>query len=205
LIITDTRSPYTPLSSADKRGEIDLLVKEYPTGKLSPWLGSLKAGDEVFFKGPMTKIEYQPNTLDRALFIAGGSGVTPAHQLITHALGNKGDKTKFTFLFANIEEQDVLLRKEWEALAAAHPDRLKVVFFLDKAPAGWTGETGYVVADKIEKHFPKKAEGEKVQVFVCGPPGQVAAVSGAKKGREQGPVAGALADLGYTSEEVFKF
>jgi NAD(P)H-flavin reductase len=168
-------------------------------------LASLKPGDEAQFKGPYTKLAYEPNAASRALFIAGGSGVTPAYQLIRHALADKADKTKFTFMFANVAEKDVLLRQEWETLAAQNPDRLNVVFFLDKAPAGWKGEEGYVTADKIQKHFPKAKEGENVKVYVCGPPAQYAAVSGPKKGREQGPVAGALGDLGYTSEEVFKF
>lgn len=180
------------------------MIKEYPTGKLTPWLSSLKPGEQAMFKGPFMKFEYKPNAVDKALFVSGGSGVTPAYQLISHAMNEKTDKTKFTFLFANVSEKDILLRKEWDALAAAHPDRLKVVYFLDKAPEGWNGEEGYISKEKIQQYFPKK-EGEKVQVYVCGPPGQYAAVSGPKKGREQGPVAGALGDLGYTSEEVFKF
>lgn len=196
--------PYTPISSPDQRGSVDFLVKEYPTGKLTPWLSQLKKGDEILVKGPMTKFEYAPGQFDKALFVAGGSGVTPAYQLISHALENKADQTKWTFLFANVTEKDILMRKEWEQLAAANPDRLKVVYFLDNAPENWTGESGYVTADHIKKHFPRE-EGDKVRAFVCGPPGQYKAISGAKKGRDQGPVGGALKELGYKEEEVFKY
>ncbi|KAL1412506.1 hypothetical protein Q8F55_000252 [Vanrija albida] len=196
--------PYTPLSPPDQRGSLDLLVKEYPTGNISKWFGTLAPGAEVLIKGPILKYEYKPNTFDKGLFVTGGSGVTPAYQFLTHALNDKSDKTKFTLLFANVNEEDILLRKEWDALAAANPDRLKVVYFLDNAPKGWNGETGYVTADKITQHFPR-GEGEKVQAFVCGPPGQYAAVSGKKDGFKQGELGGALKDLGYTSEEVFKF
>lgn len=43
------------------------------------------------------------------------------------------------------------------------------------------------------------------QFFICGPPGQVAAIAGAKDGGKQGPIGGALASLGYESSQVFKF
>lgn len=155
-------------------------------------------------KGPIQKFQYTPDMIEKGVFVAGGSGITPAYQLIDHALRNPQDKTKWTLLYANVKEEDILLREQWDALAKANPDRLKVVYFLDDPPKGWTGETGYVSKDKIAKYFPKK-DGEKVKAFVCGPPPQVAAVSGPKDGMKQGEVAGALKDLGYTSEEVFKY
>lgn len=58
-------------------------------------------------KGPMLKYQYQPNQVDKAVFISGGSGITPAWQLINHALALKEDKTKFTLLFANVTEKDI--------------------------------------------------------------------------------------------------
>lgn len=97
-----------------------------------------------------------------------------------------------------------MLKKEWQKLAAKHPDRLKVVYFLDNPPAGWNGEKGYVTAEKIKEYFPRAA-GDKIKAFVCGPPGQYKAVSGAKAGKDQGELGGALAELGYKQDEVFKF
>ena len=57
----------------------------------------------------------------------------------------------------------------------------------------------------IKRNFPEKKDGESVRAMICGPPGQVAVVSGPKDGYKQGAVSGVLKDLGYTSEEVFKF
>jgi NAD(P)H-flavin reductase len=196
--------PYTPVSPPAHKGSLDLIVKSYPEGKISKWFAGLKPGDEVLLKGPIVKTAYEPNAVDKAVFVAGGSGITPAWQLINHALALPDDKTKFTLLYANVTEKDILLRKEWDALAAKYPGRLQVVYFLDNAPSGWKGENGYVTAEHINKYFPR-AEGDKVKAYVCGPPGQYKAISGAKDGMKQGEVAGALKDLGYTSEEVFKF
>jgi NAD(P)H-flavin reductase len=63
-----------------------------------------------------------------------------------------------------------VLRKEWDALAASHPDRLTVVYSLDKPSKGWTGSTGYITPELVKKHAAIAAEkaGDKVKVFVCG-------------------------------------
>ena len=43
-------------------------------------------------------------------------------------------------------------------------------------------------------------------VMVCGPPGLMKVVSGDKApDKSQGPLSGALAELGYTPAQVFKF
>jgi NAD(P)H-flavin reductase len=96
-----------------------------------------------------------------------------------------------------------VLRKEWEGLAREHPDRLDVRFVLDKPEKGWTGETGFITSEMINKVFPKTSE--KVMAFVCGPPPQVNSLAGPKDGPRQGELKGAFKDLGYTAEEVYKF
>ncbi|KAK8861204.1 hypothetical protein IAR55_002023 [Kwoniella newhampshirensis] len=196
--------PYTPISPPDQKGSIELMIKEYPTGKITPYMASMKLGQQLLFKGPIQKYKYEPNTFDKGLAIAGGSGITPMYQLISHSLSIPEDKTKWTLMFSNVTEKDILLRKEWDTLAKQHPDRLRVKYVLDKQPWGWKGETGFITPSMISKVFPRKAD-EKVQAFVCGPPPQVASLAGPKDGMKQGELQGALKELGYSSEEVFKF
>lgn len=52
------------------------------------------------------------------------------------------------------------------------------------------------------QHLPPANLGEKAKIFVCGPPGQVAAISGPKAGYQQGELGGILKKLGYTEEQV---
>ena len=72
-------------------------------------------------------------------------------------------------------------------LAARKPDQFKVVFTLDQPPSNWTGPTGYINADVVRdalKEFGTTPDkGDKIKIFVCGPPGQVKAISGPKKVR----------------------
>jgi cytochrome-b5 reductase len=79
-----------------------------------------------------------------------------------------------------------------------------VFYVLDKPPASWTGGAGYVTPEMLATRLPAPGSGAKV--LVCGPPGLMGAVSGAKVSpRDQGELAGALAKLGYSKDEVFKF
>lgn len=74
-------------------------------------------------------------------------------------------------------------------------------------PSPPPGPSGYITPDLVKSHAAKAATdaGDKVKVFVCGPPGQVAAIAGPKDGGKQGPVGGALKELGYEAGQVFKF
>jgi NAD(P)H-flavin reductase len=114
----------------------------------------------------------------------------------------------------------VVLKEEWDQLAQAHPGRLDVKYVVDKAPRGWTGEyhhlsdqakpasgeTGFVTAPMLAKLFPRDAQrDDKVKAFVCGPPPQVNSICGPKDGPRQGELQGALKELGYSADEVFKF
>lgn len=61
----------------------------------------------MLFKGPIPKFKYEANSFDRGLCIAGGSGITPMWQLITHSLDLPEDKTKWTLVFSNVTDKDI--------------------------------------------------------------------------------------------------
>ncbi|KAF7303105.1 NADH-cytochrome b5 reductase [Mycena kentingensis (nom. inval.)] len=197
--------PYTPIDTKDGTGELVLLVKRYETGVMSKHIHELKVGHNLQFKGPFPKLPYNENEFEKILLIGGGSGITPFYQILTHALASDTLKTKFTLLYGNITESDILLRAELDALAAQFPQNLKVVYLLDKPAQGWTGLTGFVTADLIKKHAASPAVGSKTKICVCGPPGMVEALSGPKDGMKQGALGGVLKELGYTEDQVFKF
>ncbi|GHJ85193.1 hypothetical protein NliqN6_1595 [Naganishia liquefaciens] len=196
--------PYTPISPQDQRGTMQLMVKVYENGKMSQHINHLKPGETLSFKGPIAKYVYKPNEFAHGFAIGGGSGITPMYQMITHSLELPGDNTKWTLMFANVTEKDILLKERWDKLAKQHPDRFQVVYSLDKPPYFWRGEKGYITKDMIQKYIPQ-SNAKDVKFFVCGPPGQYAAVCGPKDGMKQGEIKGALGELGYDNDHVFKF
>jgi cytochrome-b5 reductase len=197
--------PYTPISPPHAPGELTLLVKRYEQGTMSRYIHSLKEGSTLSVKGPILKFPYKANEFEQVALIGGGSGITPFYQLLDHALSDPSNRTKFTLLYANVSPSDIILRKELDALQKKHPKTFEIVYVVDKAADGWSGPTGYINKDLIQKHVASKDLGDKIKIFICGPPGQVAAVAGKKAGMKQGELSGILKELGYTEDQVFKF
>ncbi|KAJ2709562.1 NADH-cytochrome b5 reductase [Coemansia spiralis] len=189
---------YTPTSTDSDRGYFELVVKTYDAGVVSSRLAQLQIGDSVSVRGPRGAFQYQPNMARALGMIAGGTGITPMYQIIQHILANPEDKTHVSVVFANVNEDDILLREQLEKWAAEH-DNLDVHYVLNNPPDGWQGSTGFVTKDIIQKHLPAPAA--DIKVLICGPPPMVKAM-GAH-----------LTDLGYDQprvvskpdDQVFKF
>ncbi|KAI8116467.1 NADH-cytochrome b5 reductase 3 [Lucilia cuprina] len=154
--------PYTPISSDDDVGYVDLVVKVYfkdthpkfpAGGKMSQYLDQMQIGDKISFRGPSGRLQYLGNgnfsikklrkdppktvTAKRVNMIAGGTGITPMLQLVRDVLKHsEKDKTELALLFANQSEKDILLRNELDELAKKHPDQFKVWYTVDKAGEG---------------------------------------------------------------------
>ncbi|PNS20210.1 hypothetical protein CAC42_5660 [Sphaceloma murrayae] len=176
---------YTPISSDNDTGYFDLLIKSYPTGNISKHLTTLKIGDKMKVKGPKGAMVYTPNMVRHFGMIAGGTGITPMLQIIRAVLrGRKnGDKTEIDLIFANVNEEDILLRQDLDKLTKEDKS-FRVHYVLNNAPQGWTGGVGFVTPEMIKEKLPAPAS--DVKVLICGPPPMVSAM---KKATES---------LGYT-------
>ncbi|ETS63890.1 hypothetical protein PaG_02214 [Moesziomyces aphidis] len=165
---------YTPTSSDDDHGFFDLVVKSYEQGNISKYIGSMKIGDLISVKGPKGQMQYTPGLSRHLGMIAGGTGLTPCLQIIRAVLKNPSDKTQIDFIYANVKEEDILLKQELDELAAKHKDQFRMHYFLNEAPAGWKGGVGFVTKEAIEKNMPKPAD--DIKILMCGPPPMINAM-----------------------------
>ncbi|KAH3664161.1 hypothetical protein OGAPHI_004875 [Ogataea philodendri] len=198
--------PYTPITDVEQQGSLDLLVKHYDGGKMSSHIFGLKPDDTLAFKGPILKWKWAPNSYKEIYLLGGGTGITPLYQIIHEVLKNKEDKTKIKLLYGSKSLDDILLKKELDELAKKHPDQLKVSYFVDKAPSAADPKIteGYITKELLQKEL--SGPSDDTHVFVCGPPPLYNALSGNKVSpSDQGEVTGALGELGYTKDHVFKF
>jgi cytochrome-b5 reductase len=195
--------PYTPTTLSDVKGHFDLVIKKYPGAKMGGHIFSLKPGDFLDVKGPILKIQYEPNKYKHLGMIAGGTGITPMYQVIQEVLKNPDDRTEVDLIYANKSPQDILLRKELDALARKH-NNFRVHYTVDQAGWLWLGDTGHVGPETVQKRFP--APSPQTFVYVCGPPPMMNAVTGPKNpDYSQGELKGFLKGIGYTEANVFKF
>lgn len=183
--------PYTPVSSHDRVGDVEFVIKLYPEGKMSSILSKMQVGDFMQVKGPKGKFVYKHNMKQTLGLIAGGSGITPMFQVMQAILRNRADKTQLRLIFGNVSEEDIILRPELDTLAMARKEQFSVYYVLNNPPAKWEGGSGFVTKDIIKSQFP--APGPDVLILLCGPPPMVDAVNKC------------LDELGYTPDMRFCF
>ncbi|KAM9469896.1 LOW QUALITY PROTEIN: NADH-cytochrome b5 reductase 2 [Clarias gariepinus] len=206
---------YTPVSSDEDQGHVDLVIKvyyknthpNYPDGgKMSQYLNDMKIGDTIDFRGPNGLLVYNGNgqfairpdkKSDAKLrkfkhvgMIAGGTGITPMLQLIRTITADPTDCTKCSLIFANQTEKDILLRKELEEVVKDHPDKLHL--HTDRPPQGWKYSTGFLDASMMKAHLPPPAK--DVLIVMCGPPPMI-----------QNACLPNLTKLGYDPQNTFTY
>jgi len=198
----DVVRPYTPIDSK-VAGQIELLIKTYPTGPMSSYLDSLSKGAKVSLKGPVPKIAYQPNMKKEIGMLAGGTGITPMLQVLRKICDDPKDQTKVSVVFCNLTEEDILLKDMLDGLVAKNKN-ISITYSVDNPKPSWSGAKGLITPDLIKAKMPKPSDDSLI--MVCGPPGFMTAVSGQKApDYSQGELAGFLKGLGYSPKQVFKF
>eukprot|EP00182_Erythrolobus_australicus_P000417 CAMPEP_0185833810 /NCGR_PEP_ID=MMETSP1353-20130828/3516_1 /TAXON_ID=1077150 /ORGANISM="Erythrolobus australicus, Strain CCMP3124" /LENGTH=888 /DNA_ID=CAMNT_0028532139 /DNA_START=67 /DNA_END=2733 /DNA_ORIENTATION=+ len=182
---------YTPTSTNDNVGYFELVIKVYfknehpkfPNGGIfSQYLDSLKIGDTVDVKGPLGHFEYErmghvqihgkPHEVKKLGFICGGTGITPAYQVIKQVLKDQSDNTEVFLLFANQSPSDVLLFDELKSWAEKHKN-FHFWCTVDRVPEGekWDYSVGFVTEEMVREHLP--APGAGAFVGMCGPPAMI--------------------------------
>ncbi|CCM00952.1 uncharacterized protein FIBRA_02999 [Fibroporia radiculosa] len=172
----DVMRSYTPTSSDDDRGHFDLLIKSYEKGNISRYVSLLKLGDKIRVKGPKGQFTYRSSQWRVLGMIAGGTGITPMLQIIRAALKNPNDTTRVNLIYANVNFEDILLKKELDELAEKHKDRFKVYYVLNNPPDNWAGGVGFVSKAQIETHMPAPSSLNDIKVLLCGPPPMIGAM-----------------------------
>ncbi|XP_045872260.1 NADH-cytochrome b5 reductase 2 isoform X1 [Meles meles] len=208
---------YTPVSSDDDRGFVDLIIKiyfknvhpNYPEGgKMTQYLENMKIGDTILFRGPNGRLFYpepghfsikayktsepKKKLVSHLGMIAGGTGITPMLQLIRHITKNPRDRTRMSLIFANQTEEDILVRKELEEVARTHPEQFDIWYTLDRPPVGWKYSSGYITANMIKEHLPPP--GQSTLILVCGPLPLIQTAAHPN-----------LEKLGYTKDMIFTY
>lgn len=157
---------YTPITQRYDTGHFDIIVKSYTNGKVSKYFASLKPGQLVEFQGPVGRFNYATNSSKAIGMIAGGSGITPMLQVLSQIVTTPEDTTKVSLIYANETENDILLKDELDEMANKYPN-FEVHYVLRTPPPGWTGDTGYVTKDQMQKYLPGPSDENRL--LICGP------------------------------------
>merc|ERR1711977_546247 len=118
---------------------------------------------------------YTPNMVRAFAMIAGGTGITPMLQIIRAVIRGRptGDVTKIDLIFANVNQEDILLKEDLDHLASKD-ENFNVYYVLNNPPEKWDGGVGFVTPEMMTKWLPKPAS--DVKLLLCGPPPMISAM-----------------------------
>lgn len=169
----ELRRSYSICSSPLEENELRVAVKKVKEGRISTYINDkVKAGDTVEVMIPMGNFytELNPANKKNYILFAGGSGITPMMSILKTVLKSE-PHSNVSLLYGNNDEASVIFKKQIDAIAAAYPNRLKVVHVLCNAPEGYPPLlTGLMTKEKnieliknfVNIHFDN-------EYFICGP------------------------------------
>jgi predicted ferric reductase len=156
-----TQHPFSFSSSAE-REEVEVAVKAL--GDFTSGLHALEPGTTVYVDGPHGVFSMDQDEGPGFGFLAGGVGIAGLISMV-RTMADRGDVRPAVLVYANRDWEGVAFREELEALQGRLD--LTVVHVLEHPPEGWTGESGYVTADVLQRHLPPGYR--RFQYFICGP------------------------------------
>lgn len=164
-------------SSLPKDGEVSFLIRNVPGGLMSSFLtGLAKAGDSMTLAGPLGSF-YLREIKRPLLLLAGGTGLAPFTAML-EKIASEGSAHPLHLIYGVTNDFDLVEMDRLEALAARIPNFTYSACVAN--PDSQYPHKGYVTQHIEPKHL---NDGE-VDIYLCGPPPMVEAVSGYI--REQG-------------------
>ncbi|MFJ4112397.1 MULTISPECIES: benzoate 1,2-dioxygenase electron transfer component BenC [Pseudomonas] len=164
-------------SSLQKDGEVSFLIRNVPGGLMSSFLTSLaKAGDNMSLAGPLGSFYLRP--IQRPLLLlAGGTGLAPFTAML-EKIAEQGSEHPLHLIYGVTNDFDLVELDRLHALAARIPNFTFSACVAN--PESQYPQKGYVTQHIAPCHL---NDGD-VDVYLCGPPPMVEAVS--QYIREQG-------------------
>ena len=175
--LTLRSSPFTPnehpfsISSAPHQlPRVELTVRAL--GDFTERIGEVRSGERAYLEGPFGIFSYarRPEA-PGFVFIVGGVGITPVISML-RSMAHRAERRPLWLFYANPDLERVLFRDEIEDLAGQL--NLAVIHILQNPPKGWSGESGYLSRQTIEREVPEPLR-QRVHYFLCGPPPMLSA------------------------------
>ncbi|WP_207885579.1 benzoate 1,2-dioxygenase electron transfer component BenC [Pseudomonas sp. 30_B] len=164
-------------SSLQKDGEVSFLIRNVPGGLMSSFLtGLAKAGDAMTLAGPLGSF-YLREIRRPLLLLAGGTGLAPFTAMLEQ-IAERGSEYPLHLIYGVTHDFDLVEMDRLEAFAARIPN-----FTWSACVA--SSESRYPRKGYVTQHIePAHLNDGEVDIYLCGPPPMVEAVS--QYIREQG-------------------
>ncbi len=152
------------VSSRSSQKTIELLIRKYDGGTVSPLLFDLTLGDQLKIRGPFGFFNLRKSLKDKVVFIGAGTGIAPLRSMMYEVLECFPVK-KVMLIFGFRRERDFFFKDEFERLAKNNRN------FTLHACATQTSDTWPYQRGRVTRVIPNIISSPHDQdVYLCGPP-----------------------------------
>lgn len=162
----------------------------FPPGKMSSYLFSLKPGDKVTIFGPYGEF-FAKETDAEMVFVGGGAGMAPMRAHIFDQLKRIHTDRKITFWYGGRNQRELFYVDEYDKLAEENDNFEWHIALSDQNLEDWDGLTGFIHNVLYDEYLKDHPAPEDCEFYMCGPPMMNSAVIGM------------LEDLGVERENIF--
>ncbi|MCX7068586.1 MAG: FAD-binding oxidoreductase [Methylococcales bacterium] len=165
---TTTRS-YSPANTANKKGDLEFLIRIVEGGKFSTYLKKeAYVSQRINVKGASGIFGLKENGFTPRYFVAGGTGLAPILSMVRH-MNEWSEPQKCVIYFGVNTEEEIFFLDELEQLAQ-DMKTLELRNCVWKCTDEWHCEKGSVV-DILRRDL--ELTGIQPDIYLCGPPGMV--------------------------------
>jgi len=166
---TDSMGDSRTFTIASAPGEAELMIAtRIRNTAFKRVLLNAPAGMKAQIDGPDGDMVLHEDAARPAVFLAGGIGITPFLSMARAAASERLPHRLYLF-YANRRPEDAAFLSELQAMEQANRNfrLITVMAEPEKSQQRWTGETGYIRRELLERHLP---DVKSPVYYLAGPP-----------------------------------
>jgi ferredoxin-NADP reductase len=161
-----------PGSMRGNAPSLSFTIKRIAGGAASTVLTErVRQGDTLRLRGPFGQFVWEPRVHPTAVFLAGGSGITPVFSMLA-AFADSDVAGRAYLIYGSRSRQDAIFAEALDALCRAHPHRIQVRYVFEQG--GPDSEPQRRLDAATVESYLLGLEARvtaEAAVFVCGPQG----------------------------------
>ncbi len=169
---------YSMANFPEEKGMIMLNVRvavppprtNFPPGKMTSYMFSLKPGDEVVISGPYGEF-FAKETQAEMIFIGGGAGMAPMRSHLYDQFRRVHTDRKVSFWYGARSLREAFYGDEYDGLQAENPNfTWHLALSEPQEEDNWDGYTGFIHQILYDNYLKDHEAPEDCEYYICGPP-----------------------------------
>ena len=143
---------------------------EFPPGKMSSFIFSLKPGDHASISGPYGEFFIKESDAEM-VYIGGGAGMAPLRSHIFELFKRQKTDRKVSYWYGGRSMRELFYVDHFRGIEEEFPNFKFNIALSDPMPEdNWEGYVGFIHQVLLDNYLSKHPAPEDIEYYICGPP-----------------------------------